>query len=234
MILKKKNIFKPLYKKFLNLRENIQNRRKILKFKKQKWNKFVEFYKKKLRWYKKFKPKNQNQYLVSKFPNKYNSYQKKYKHTLQATKSFRLFYGNIKKTTLKTIIKKIKKKISYNYNDIFIEIFERRLDVVLYRAKFFNSLRSAQQSITHGKIVVNNTIVKKKNYLLNAGDLILLNSRNNKLAVEHYIDLWPLPPKHLLINYKTMQIIFGNIKNINTSTLHSYYLNLEKIINKLL
>ena len=34
---KKNTKFKPLYKKFLNLRENVQNKQKLLKFKKKKW-----------------------------------------------------------------------------------------------------------------------------------------------------------------------------------------------------
>jgi ribosomal protein S4 len=229
MLLKKKNKFKPLYKKFLNLRENIQNRRKILKFKKQKWDKFIGLYKRKIKWYNKFKPQNQNQYIVSKFPNRYTSYQKKYKNTLQSTKAFRFFYGNLKKNTLKTAVKNVKKKKIQNYKIEFLEAFERRLDVVLYRAKFNNSLRSAQQFIVHGKILVNNKLIKKKNYLLTSGDLISVNLNNNKLIINVY-DIWPLPPKHLIINYKTMQIIFGNISNTNLSTLFSFYLNLEKVL----
>jgi hypothetical protein len=52
MILKKKNRFKPIFKQFIKLRENIQNRQKILKFKKKKW-KFFKFYINKLKNYKK-------------------------------------------------------------------------------------------------------------------------------------------------------------------------------------
>ena len=36
MFLKKKSRFKPLYKQFGNINENIQNREKLLKFKKKK------------------------------------------------------------------------------------------------------------------------------------------------------------------------------------------------------
>ena len=70
MIFKNKNRFKPLYKQFIKLKENVQNREKLLKFKKQKWEKLIQTYKKKLKQYKKFKPKDQNCYLVSKYPNK--------------------------------------------------------------------------------------------------------------------------------------------------------------------
>lgn len=226
MILKKKNKFKPLYKKFLNLRENIQNRYKILKFKKQKWNKFIGFYKKKLKRYNKFCPKNQNQYIVSKFPNRYNSYQKKFKNTLQVIKAFKLFYGGLKKKLLKKTIKTVKHK--ENYNTVFIQLFEKRLDVVLYKAKFYNSLRSSQQAIVHGKVLVNNKITKKKNFFLQDGDLISLNFKHNLKIRKSQI--WPLPPKHLIINYKTMQIICGHFNNTNISTLFSFYLNLEKIL----
>lgn len=40
MIFIKKNRFKPYYKKFVNIGENIKNSRKILKFKKKKMGLF--------------------------------------------------------------------------------------------------------------------------------------------------------------------------------------------------
>jgi hypothetical protein len=38
MIFQKKNKFKPFYKQLLNLGENVQNRKKILQFKKKNGN----------------------------------------------------------------------------------------------------------------------------------------------------------------------------------------------------
>jgi ribosomal protein S4 len=207
---KNKNRYKPLYKKFIKFRENIQNRRKILNFKKQKWDRFIQFYKRKLKWYKKYKPYNQNQYTVSKYPNRYSSYKKRYKNTLTSYKTFNLFYGDLKKSTLKNKIEtnnKMKNRIS---NSTFIELFERRLDVVLYRAKFTHSLRSAQQIISHKKIIVNNKITKNKSYILKTGDIISVNPKDLSLIKSNIrkTELWPIPPKHLLINYNIMQIIF--------------------------
>ena len=40
MIFKKKRRFKPSYKKFKNINVNIQNKQKLLKFQKQKWENF--------------------------------------------------------------------------------------------------------------------------------------------------------------------------------------------------
>ena len=102
----KKNKFKPLYKQFAKLRENVQNRKKLLKFKKQKWEKLIQYYKRKLKRYRKFKPNDQNSYIVTRFPYKVTSYKKRFKNTLDTTKRFRLFYGGVSKKHIKKKYKK--------------------------------------------------------------------------------------------------------------------------------
>ena len=57
MLFIKKKRFKPLYKKFIKSRENVQNRKKLFKFKRNKWQLLIKHYKKSLKRYKKFKPK---------------------------------------------------------------------------------------------------------------------------------------------------------------------------------
>lgn len=230
MIFKNKSKF--LYKKILNLRNNPQNKKKVLNFKKQKWAKFVKFYAKKLKWYKKFKAQNLDLYLVSKYSNKYFSYQKRFKNTLQAYKNFNLFYGNLGKKRIKAKIYLIKNKKINNLNTEFIEIFERRLDVTLYRAKFCHSIPSAGQLIKHKKVLVNNKYITSKAYLLKTGDLIEIDLNYSELIKSNIrkSHFWPIPPKHLIINYKTFQIIFGDIKHTNLSFIFPFYLNLEKIL----
>ena len=41
MLSQTKNRFRPIYKPLLNLNENIQNKNKLLKFKKKKWQKLI-------------------------------------------------------------------------------------------------------------------------------------------------------------------------------------------------
>lgn len=122
-----------------------------------------------------------------------------------------------------TITKKQK-----NVNFLFIKIFESRIDVVLYRAKFTLSIRNAQQLIFHGKIFVNKKCITIKSYLLKPGDLVTINFRCFKLIELNIYrtDIWPIPPKHLNVNYKTMQILFG----IYTDNNFSCYLNIEKFL----
>lgn len=229
---KNKNKFKPLYKQFLKLRENIQNRKKLWNFKKKKWKFFQEANQKKLNWYRKFKPKDQFQYIVSRYPNRGSSYQKRYKNMLVTNKKFKLFYGGLLNMFVKKQIKKIWNKNYKNLTTRFLKFFENRLDVVLYRARFSNSIRSAKQLILHHKIYVNGKSVKVGSYLLKIGDLITvdLNSFDFiKLNIKRS-SIWLIPPKNLSINYKTLQIIFGDSKNTNLSLNFSYHLHLEKII----
>ena len=232
MIFGNKNRFKPLYKQFIELKENIQNRKKLLRFKKQKWGKLIQNYKRKLKWYKKFKPKDQTQYLVSRYPSRGFSYKKRYKNTLQGTKRFRLFYGGLSKTHIKKLVKITLNKKYRKINPLFLKLFESRLDTILHRAKFSQSIRNARQLILHGKVLVNNQPIQIKSYILKPGDLITINSKYSKL-IETSIqqsDIWPIPPKHLIINYKTLQIIFGTFEDTNLSLNFSYHLNLEKIL----
>lgn len=232
MLLKRKNRFKPLYKKLIKLRENPQNRKKVLKFKKEKWKQFVEIYVRKLKWYKKYKARNQDRYIVSKYPNRFHAYTNRYKRTLQSYINFNLFYGNIGKKVIKSKILKIQTKKVKNRNPEFLKLFEKRLDVVLYRAKFCHSLRNAQQLIVHGKVLVNNQITKSKSFSLRKGDLISVNSVYYKVIESNIrqTNLWPIPPKHLTINYKTLQIIFGELNHTNLSLFHPFHLNLEKVL----
>lgn len=239
MIFQKKNRFKPLYKQFLKLRENVQNRPKILKFKKQKWRKLIQYTKKKLKRYKKFRPQDQTQYLVSKYPTRGAAYKKRFFNTLRLTKKFNLYYGGMSKNYIKKQIRFILSKKQTqtqnsfeNLNLLFLEHFESRLDTVLYRSKFARSMRNARQLIVHGKIFINKTQIKTPSYLLKIGDIIQVNPNYSYLIEENLkqTQTWPLPAKHLLINYKTMEIIFGDIKRTNLSVNFLFYLDIEKIL----
>jgi len=93
-------------------------------------------------------------------------------------------------------------------------------------------MRNAQQLIVHGKVLVNNKTVRSKSYMLKPGDLISIDPNQHLLVEESIIksDVWPIPPKHLVIKYKTMQILFGDIRNTNFATAFPFNLNLEKIL----
>lgn len=244
MLIKKKTKFKPVFKQLIKLRENVQNNTKILKFKRKKWETFTEHYLKKLKRYRKFKPHDPTRYTISKYASKGNDHKKKFRNTLNSSRNFRLFYGGLSKKELKKYIKHLKtpkiKKAS-NINLLFLKLFETRLDTVLFRAKFSKSCRDARQLITHRKVLVNNKVVESPAYQLKSGDLISIKYNQQYIIIEnfryylqnwisHKTKLWPIPPKHLIINYNTMEIFFENIETVNLATSFLFNLNLEQVI----
>lgn len=237
---KKKKLI-PLFKKFFKLRENIQNRKKILKFKKKKWNNFIRIYKMKAQKFKKFKPLDHFKHFMVKYGTKGTGYQKRFRDKLNASKSLRLLYGGLGKSYFKKMLKLSlnKKNSKFNSKIQFLEIFETQLNTVLYRAKFCTTIKDADQLILHGKVFINGHQIRKKSYLLNYGDIIQLDKNclniNNIAKLINLSDPWPIPPKYLLINYKAMQILFlNNVKSTNLSVLYLFNLRLQKIINNYL
>lgn len=239
MSLLKKNRFKPVFKQLLRLRENVQNRPKVLKFKKEKWEPFLKFYRRKLRFFKKFKPLDHSKHFVTKYGTRGVSYKKRFRDTLHAGKRLQIFYGNLLKKYFKKKIKlalnkkKSGLKNSVKLENVFLEIFESRLDTVLYRAKFVPTMRSARQLILHGKIYVNQIQVKTKAYNLKYGDTVSLDLDCLKLYENSIVNSlkWSIPPKHLVINYRTLHILFlGGLGSNNTANEFSFNLRLPKIL----
>lgn len=234
MIFNRKTRFKPLYKKFISLHENVQNRKKIFKFKKKKWVKFIGYLTKRSKFYNKFKPIGQTQYVASQYPNRWDSYKKgRYRSTLQVYKRFKLLYGDFNQKTIKKSIKQVLTAKTSLLNIPFLKIFESRLDTVLVRAKFIKSMRSARQYISHGQILVNNKKIKSKNYFLKPGDLISINYKYHNLIKKNLksLTIWPIPPRHLYINYRTLQIILGTLDtDSDISHYFTFNLKLEKLL----
>jgi ribosomal protein S4 len=233
----KKNRYKPLFKQIIKLRNNIQNRKKLLNFKKKKWKITIQFYKKKIKIYKnyqKFKPLDQTKYYVTRYSSRGTEYKKRFRDKLNAQRSLRLLYGGLSCKRLKNNLNRVLKNKNFINSQLeLLKLFETRLDTILYRAKFSDSLRSAGQLITHGKVYVNNHQIKSKSYLINIGDLISLDPKFSKLYEISIVRSlkWPLPPKNLLINFNTMQILFlSNIQQTTLSTSFLFNLRLQKIL----
>nr|YP_009485521.1 ribosomal protein S4 [Nitzschia alba]AVR57585.1 ribosomal protein S4 [Nitzschia alba] len=233
---------KPFYKQFLRLRKNIQNRLKLLKFKKQKWVKFQQYSKNQLKFYKRFKIRDQFQLSVSKFASRGNSFQRQFRNNLYERKAFSLFYGKLKKKYLKKyILQSIgSKTISSNSIDFrykVLRFFESRLDTVLYRANFSSSIKSAGQLILHGHVLVNGVPVRTRSYILKVNDLVeISHDIKSRDLVKKSLDesnFWPIPPKHLLINYRTLQILFVYTTTSNLMPIFNHYLNIDSVITNI-
>jgi small subunit ribosomal protein S4 len=75
--------------------------------------------------------------------------------------------------------------------DVLLSILECRLDSLVYRIGFANSIRQARQIVNHGHILVNGKKVDIPSYGVRVNDVIALkeNSRSNELFANNFLEL---------------------------------------------
>ena len=66
-----------------------------------------------------------------------------------------------------------------------IGLLERRLDAVVYRAKFVPTVFAARQFVSHGHVKVNGRRVTIASYRVKVGDLIEVKEKSKQLALVH-------------------------------------------------
>jgi ribosomal protein S4 len=229
----KKTRFKPLYKQLLKLRVNALYNFKILKLKKKKWENFLYYFKTQFNKtkYKKYRIIDQSKLLINR-KNKFElNYNKSFKKKFIFFKVFNIFFGKLKKTYYKILKNKIKNTLKTqkikNIKLFMIKKLESRLDYVLYKSKFCLTIRSARQYIAHGHINVNKSSIKNPSFILKSGDLISLNPVLLKKYKKNLTcsPNWPLYPNYLIINYKTMEILFfgSSINETNSIFMYPFY-----------
>ena len=215
--------------------------KEIGKLKKQKWKTFIRRLEKANSFFQKYKPHTFNHYNSTKFASQGNSFKKKFKNDLLTKKTFNYFYGELNRKYLKKQMTAIyKTKPIRNPRNICIEIFESRLDSVLKRAKFCSTIKDARQLINHKHVKVNKNIETNYSCILKQGDLIqidiksrkIVKTKVNNILKEHYNKvLWPPVPVYLTVNYRTLNIIFGNIKNFNFSSLFNFQNDTHRVVD---
>ena len=101
---------------------------------------------------------------------------------LQAKQKLKSYYGNMNERQFRNAYRKALKKRG-NTTENFIGLLERRLDTVIYRAKFAITVFSARQLINHGHVKVNEKKVNVSSYLVREKDTIEIKDKSKKLVV---------------------------------------------------
>jgi len=100
---------------------------------------------------------------------------------LKAKQKLKGYYGNIsEKQFRKYYAEAIRMK--GDSGDNLIGLLERRLDAVVYRAKFVATVFAARQFVNHGHVKVNGRRVNIASYLVKVGDLIEVKDTSRELA----------------------------------------------------
>jgi len=100
---------------------------------------------------------------------------------LQAKQKLKSYYANMNERQFRNCYRKAIKKKGDTVENL-IGLLERRLDTIVYRAKFALTVFSSRQLINHGHIRVNGKKVNIPSYLLKEEDTIELKEKSKQLA----------------------------------------------------
>tara|TARA_B100000795_G_scaffold257926_1_gene231577 strand:- start:368 stop:985 length:618 start_codon:yes stop_codon:yes gene_type:complete len=104
---------------------------------------------------------------------------------LQAKQKLKGYYGNINERQFRNIYKKAAMQKG-DTGENLIGLLERRLDAVVYRARFSTTIFSARQLINHGHVKVNGKKVNIASYVVTEEDTIEIRDKSKQLA---FIDI---------------------------------------------
>jgi len=100
---------------------------------------------------------------------------------LEAKQKMKFYYGNMNERQFRNTYRKAMKKKG-NTTENLVALLERRLDTVIYRAKFALTVFSARQLINHGHIKVNGKKVNIPSYLIKEEDTIEVREKSREIV----------------------------------------------------
>jgi small subunit ribosomal protein S4 len=134
---------------------------------------------------------------------------------LMAKQKLKGFYGNIGEKRFRRYYQEAS-RLRGDTGQNLIGLLERRLDAVVYRAKFVPTVFSARQLVSHKHITVNGQIVTIPSYQVKEGDVIEVRekSRNMTLVVGALESPEREVPEYIDVDVKGMKATFLSIPRL--------------------
>jgi small subunit ribosomal protein S4 len=101
---------------------------------------------------------------------------------LRAKQKLKGYYGDLTEKQFRKIFTEAE-RVKGDTGEILVGLLERRLDAVIYRAKFVPTVFAARQFVNHGHITVNGARVNIASYRVKEGDVIAVRDRSKQLAI---------------------------------------------------
>ena len=101
---------------------------------------------------------------------------------LRAKQKLKGYYGNLTEKQFKRVYQDAVRQKGDTLENL-IGILERRLDAVVYRAKFVPTVFAARQFVNHGHIRVNGRRVNIPSFRCSVGDVIQVREKSRDLAL---------------------------------------------------
>jgi small subunit ribosomal protein S4 len=101
---------------------------------------------------------------------------------LQAKQKLKGYYGNITERQFRRYYQEASRRQG-DTGENMIGLLERRLDALVYRAKFAPTPFAARQLVSHGHIKVNGKRITIASYMIREGDTVELTAKARDLAL---------------------------------------------------
>jgi small subunit ribosomal protein S4 len=101
---------------------------------------------------------------------------------LRAKQKLKGYYGDLTEKQFRKIFTEAE-RVKGDTGANLVGLLERRLDAVIYRAKFVPTIFAARQFVNHGHVQVNGKRVNIASYRVKEGDVIALREKSRQLAI---------------------------------------------------
>ena len=100
---------------------------------------------------------------------------------LRAKQKLKGYYGDLTEKQFRRIFAEAE-RLRGDTGEQLIGLLERRLDAVVYRAKFVPTVFAARQFVNHGHVLVNGRRVNIASYRVKEGDVIEVREKSKQMA----------------------------------------------------
>ncbi|MAQ84504.1 MAG: 30S ribosomal protein S4 [Maritimibacter sp.] len=101
---------------------------------------------------------------------------------LRAKQKLKGHYGDLTEKQFRRIFAEAERRKG-DTGELLVGLLERRLDAVVYRAKFVPTVFAARQFVNHGHVTVNGQRVNIPSYRVKEGDVIAIRDKSKQLAI---------------------------------------------------
>ncbi|MTH65380.1 30S ribosomal protein S4 [Paracoccus shanxieyensis] len=101
---------------------------------------------------------------------------------LRAKQKLKGYYGDLTEKQFRRIYAEAE-RVKGDTGENLVGLLERRLDAVVYRAKFVATIFAARQFVNHGHVEVNGQRVNIASYRVKEGDVVAIRDRSRQLAI---------------------------------------------------
>ena len=135
---------------------------------------------------------------------------------LRAKQKLKGYYGDLTEKQFRRIFAEAE-RLRGDTGEKLVGLLESRLDAIVYRAKFVQTIFAARQFVNHGHVKVNGKKVNIPSFRVKVGDIIEVREKSKQLAT--VLESMSLPerdvPEYLKIDNSKMTVEYARVPELS-------------------